>query len=116
MSANSWIPAIPTDPYWIFYPGRIDAVRIAPDNNYELYDNVIWHHATHTVKFGGIGFTWIRPVNANNARGTFPVSSTAVEFLTGNALGDFLTGYDLAKVQVDWAGAARCWAAPTGST
>jgi hypothetical protein len=59
------------------------------DNNYELYDNVIWHHGTHTVKFGGYFFHLdINPVNANNARGTFAFTGK----WTGNALGDFLLG------------------------
>ena len=35
------------------------------DNNYEMYDNVIWHHGTHTVKFGGYFFHLdFEPVNA----------------------------------------------------
>ena len=39
------------------------------DNNYEIYDNVSWHHGTHTVKFGGYFFHLdFEPVNANNAR------------------------------------------------
>ena len=44
------------------------------DNDYEIYDNVIWHHGTHTVKFGGYFFHLdFEPVNANNARGTFAI-------------------------------------------
>jgi hypothetical protein len=59
------------------------------DNDYELYDNVIWHHGTHTLKFGGYFFHLdIDPVNANNARGTFAFTGK----WTGNALGDFLLG------------------------
>jgi Carboxypeptidase regulatory-like domain/TonB-dependent Receptor Plug Domain len=53
------------------------------DNDYELYDNAIWHHGTHTVKFGGYFFHLdFEPVNAQNARGTFPF----------NSLGNFLLG------------------------
>src|ERR1700722_5955259 len=66
------------------------------DNDYEIYDNVVWHHGTHTVKFGGYFFRLdFDPVNANNARGTFaftPTTSTGVSFGTGNALGNFLLG------------------------
>src|ERR1700722_11726172 len=66
------------------------------DNDYEIYDNVVWHHGTHTVKFGGYFFHLdFDPVNANNARGTFaftPTTSTGVSFGTGNALGNFLLG------------------------
>ena len=63
------------------------------DNNYEFYDNVIWHHGTHTVKFGGYFFHLdVEPVNANNARGTFAFSVTPTNPGTGNALGNFLLG------------------------
>jgi hypothetical protein len=59
------------------------------DNDYELYDNIIWHHGTHTVKFGGYFFNLdFDPVNAQNARGTFAFTGK----WTGNALGDFLLG------------------------
>jgi hypothetical protein len=59
------------------------------DNDYELYDNVLWHHGTHTVKFGGYFFHLdVEPVNAQNARGTFGFTGR----YTGNALGDFLLG------------------------
>jgi hypothetical protein len=66
------------------------------DNNYEIYDNVTWHHGTHTVKFGAYFFNLdFEPVNANNARGTFaftPTTSSGVTIGTGNALGNFLMG------------------------
>jgi len=59
------------------------------DNNYEFYDNAIWHHGTHTVKFGGYFFHLnVEPVNPNNARGTFSFTGK----WTGNSLGDFLLG------------------------
>jgi Carboxypeptidase regulatory-like domain/TonB-dependent Receptor Plug Domain len=59
------------------------------DNDYELYDNVLWHHGTHTLKFGGYFFHLdVDPVNAQNARGTFGFTGR----YTGNALGDFLLG------------------------
>ena len=62
------------------------------DNDYELYDNVIWHHGTHTVKFGGYLFHLdFEPVNPQNARGTFGFT-TAPGVYTGNALGNFLLG------------------------
>ncbi|HWZ55195.1 MAG TPA: carboxypeptidase regulatory-like domain-containing protein [Verrucomicrobiae bacterium] len=54
------------------------------DNDYEIYDNVIWHHGTHTVKFGGYFFHLdFEPVNAINARGTFAFSGLA-NFLLGD--------------------------------
>ena len=59
------------------------------DNNYEVYDNVIWHHGTHTVKFGVYFFHLdFQPVNANDARGSFAFTGR----LTGTSLGDFLAG------------------------
>ena len=59
------------------------------DNNYELYDNLIWHRATHTAKFGVYFFHLdFDPVNANNARGLFNFTGA----YTGNGLGDFLLG------------------------
>jgi hypothetical protein len=59
------------------------------DNNYEIYDNVLWHHGTHTLKFGGYFFHLdVEPVNAQNARGTFNFTTR----FTGNGLGDFLLG------------------------
>ena len=66
------------------------------DSNYELYDNVIWHHGTHTVKFGVYYFHLnFDPVNANTARGLFQFTGK----YTGNSLGDFLNG-DPAQGQV----------------
>jgi hypothetical protein len=59
------------------------------DNDFEIYDNVLWHHGTHTVKFGGYFFHLdFNPVNAQNARGTFAFTGK----FTGNSLGDFLLG------------------------
>src|ERR1019366_7873856 len=70
------------------------------DSNYELYDNVIWHHGTHTLKFGVYWFHLnFEPVNANNARGLFQFtnnwtkSATATTATGGSALADFLIGY-----------------------
>lgn len=59
------------------------------DTDYEFYDNVIWHHGTHTIKFGGYFYHLdFDPVNAQNARGTFVFTGK----WTGNALGDFIAG------------------------
>ena len=45
------------------------------DNNYEFYDNVIWHHGTHTVKFGGYFFHLnFDPVNAQQCEGHVLIS------------------------------------------
>ncbi len=63
------------------------------DNDYEVYDNALWHHGTHTVKFGVYFFHLdFEPINANNARGTFTFSTTSTFAGTGNALGNFLLG------------------------
>ncbi len=89
------------------------------DNNYELYDNVIWHHGTHTVKFGGYFFHLdVEPVNANNARGTFsftPTTSSGASFATGNALGIFFW-VTRRKGQGRRKGEERFKAAPIGRT
>jgi Carboxypeptidase regulatory-like domain/TonB-dependent Receptor Plug Domain len=59
------------------------------DSDYEIFDNVLWHHGTHTAKFGGYFFHLdFDPVNAQNARGTFAFTGK----FTGNSLGDFLLG------------------------
>jgi Carboxypeptidase regulatory-like domain len=59
------------------------------DGNYELYDNVNWHHGSHTVQFGVYFFHLdFEPIDANNARGLFQFTNK----YTGNALGDFLLG------------------------
>lgn len=67
------------------------------DNNYEIYDNVLWHHGTHTVKFGGYFFHLdVEPVNAQNARGTFGFTGRFTDPGPSgnglNGLGDFLVG------------------------
>jgi len=69
------------------------------DSNYEFYDNAIWHHGTHTLKFGVYFFHLnFEPVNASNARGLFQFtdnwtkSSTAATATGGSALADFLLG------------------------
>jgi hypothetical protein len=73
------------------------------DNNYELYDNVIWHHGTHMVKFGVYFFHLdFDPVNATNARGTFSFTGR----YTTSSLGDFLLGDpNQGQVGVDGRGA-----------
>jgi len=69
------------------------------DSNYELYDNAIWHHGTHTVKFGVYFFHLnFEPANANNARGLFQFtnnwtrSSNLPNANGGSPLADFLLG------------------------
>jgi hypothetical protein len=67
------------------------------DSNYEVYDNVLWHHGTHTVKFG-VYYAHINVdlLNAQNARGTFAFVATNTNVATnpgtGNALGNFILG------------------------
>jgi hypothetical protein len=63
------------------------------DNNYEIYDNAILHHGTHTLKFGGYFFRLdVEPVNAINARGTFNFTNKYTGTANGNSFGDFLLG------------------------
>ena len=59
------------------------------DLDYEIYDNVLWHRGTHTVKFGGYFVRLdVNLLNAQNARGTFSFTGK----WTGTGLGDFLAG------------------------
>jgi len=75
------------------------------DRNFEIYDNVLWHHGKHTVQFGGYFFHLdFNPSFPNNARGTFtfngsstalhpvPPSTTPPPGGSGNAFADFLFG------------------------
>jgi hypothetical protein len=67
------------------------------DSDYEIYDNVLWHHGTHTVKFGVYyAHINVNVLNAQNARGTFAFVATntnaATNPGTGNALGNFILG------------------------
>jgi hypothetical protein len=67
------------------------------DSDYEAYDNVLWHHGTHTVKFG-VYYVHLNVnlLNAQNARGTFTFvptnTNSANNSGTGNALGNFILG------------------------
>jgi hypothetical protein len=63
----------------------------------ELYDNVIWHHGKHEIKFGGYFFHLdFKPVNPNGARGIFSFTprwtSSVPGAADGNAFADFLLG------------------------
>jgi Carboxypeptidase regulatory-like domain len=68
------------------------------NDDLELYDNVIWHKGTHTVKFGAYFFHFnFQTVNPNGARGIFSFTprwtSSAPGLADGNAFADFLLGY-----------------------
>ncbi len=99
IAAQTGLQGVSGDPQDVGYPsvtisgfsamGEPTNYVTRKDNDVELYDNVIWHHGTHTVKFGGYFFHLnFDPVNAQNARGTFQFTGK----WTGNALGDFLLG------------------------
>ncbi len=99
ISGQTGLQGVSADPLDLGYPavtlsgysamGEPTNYVTRKDNDYEIYDNVIWHHATHTVKFGGYFFHLnFDPVNAQNARGAFQFTGK----WTGNALGDFLLG------------------------
>lgn len=71
------------------------------DSDEELFDDVIWQHGTHNVKFGVYYFHLnFNPVSPNNVRGAFQFtpawsSSSADSAVAtgGNALADFMLGY-----------------------
>ena len=68
------------------------------DRSLEFYDNVMWHHGKHTIKFGGYFFHFdFQPVNPNSARGILTFSprwtSSAAGATNGSAFADFLLGY-----------------------
>jgi Carboxypeptidase regulatory-like domain len=68
------------------------------DRNFEFYDNVLVHHGTHTVQFGGYFFHLsFNPSFPNNARGTYTFNGVFTSapndpLRTGNAFADFLFG------------------------
>ncbi len=68
------------------------------NRDYELYDNVVVHKGTHTMRAGFYFMHFdFRPVNPTNARGTFAFTprwtSSAAGQADGNAFADFLLGY-----------------------
>ena len=68
------------------------------NQDFEYYDNVIWHTGTHTIKFGAYLMHFnLQPVNPNGARGIFSFTprwtSSQPGLADGNAFADFLLGY-----------------------
>jgi hypothetical protein len=68
------------------------------NHDFELYDNVVWHRAKHTVKLGAYAMHYnLQPVNPNGARGVFSFTprwtSSAPGSADGSAFADFLLGY-----------------------
>ena len=108
LAATTGLQGVTTNPLDMGYPsasvtgftamGEPTQYVSRVDTNYEAYDNAIWHHGTHTVKFGVYFFHLdFDPVNAMNARGTFSFAGTngtpgSTGRFTGNSLGDFLIG------------------------
>jgi hypothetical protein len=77
------------------------------DSDVEIYDDVIWQHGAHNVRFGAYYFHLnFNPVSPSNVRGAFQFtptwtsSSADPETATGgDPLADFMLGYpDLAQV------------------
>lgn len=99
LAASTGLQGVTTNPLDMGYPsasitgftamGEPTQYVSRVDSNYEFYDNAIWHHGTHTVKFGVYFFHLnFDPVNAANARGTFSFTGR----FTSSSLGDFLLG------------------------
>lgn len=99
LAATTGLQGVTTNPLDMGYPsvsvtgfssmGEPTQYVSRTDNNYEAYDNVMWHHGTHTAKFGVYFFHLdFNPVSATNARGTFSFTGR----YTSSSLGDFLLG------------------------
>ena len=71
------------------------------DSDFELYDNVIYHHGKHSIQFGGYFFHLnFNPSFPNNARGNYTFNGTFTgggAAANGNALADFLFGFPSAS-------------------
>ncbi|HEV2198524.1 MAG TPA: carboxypeptidase regulatory-like domain-containing protein [Bryobacteraceae bacterium] len=68
------------------------------DRDIEIYDNVVWHRGTHTLRWGAYFMHFdFQPVNPNGARGIYSYTprwtSSAPGLANGNAFADFLLGY-----------------------
>ena len=68
------------------------------NRDFEFYDNVVWHHARHTFKFGVYVMHFdLGTQNPNGARGIFSFTprwtSSAPGLTDGSAFADFLLGY-----------------------
>jgi hypothetical protein len=68
------------------------------NQDFEFYDNVVWHRGRHTIKFGLYAMHFdLQPVNPTAARGVFSFTprwtSSAPGLADGNAFADFLLGY-----------------------
>jgi Carboxypeptidase regulatory-like domain len=60
------------------------------NNQLELFENLTLDRGAHRLKFGAYYFhLWLRPEQADNARGAFTYTGQ----FTGNAFADFLLGY-----------------------
>jgi len=68
------------------------------NRDWEIYDNIVLHKGTHTLRFGFYFMHFdFRPVNPNGARGVFAFTprwtSSGPGLADGNAFADFLLGY-----------------------
>lgn len=71
-------------------PGNAFQPLVNPTNMYEIINNFSWIRGSHTFKFGGdLRDYRLTSTNSANSRGSFSFTPN----YTGQAFGDFLTGY-----------------------
>jgi len=108
-AARSGLQGVTTNPLDLGYPqvsfggqfatmGDPSLFTFRNNRDFEYYDNVTWHKATHTIKFGGYFMHYnLQTANPNGARGIFSFTprwtSSAPGLANGNAFADFLLGY-----------------------
>jgi hypothetical protein len=108
-AAHTGLQGVTTNPLDLGYPqvsfggqfatmGDPSLFTFRNNQDFEYYDNVIWHHGTHTIKFGGYFMHYgLETANPNGARGIFSFTprwtSAAPGLANGNAFADFLLGY-----------------------
>lgn len=108
-ASKAGLLGVTTDPRDVGYPqvsvGGLystmgdPTVLIFRDNrSFELFDNVLIHRGSHTIKFGAYLFHFkFNPSNPEAARGAFSFSnrwtSSQAGLTDGNAFADFLLGY-----------------------
>jgi len=108
-SAANGLQGVTTNPADIGYPqfsfgGQFSAMgdpalfTSRRDRDVEIYDNVVWHRGTHTLRWGAYFMHFnFQPVNPNGARGIYSFTprwtSSAPGLADGNAFADLLLGY-----------------------
>jgi len=107
-AAQTGVQGVTTNPLDLGYPqfsfggqfttmGDPALFTFRGNRDFELYDNLTFHHGKHTLKFGVYFMHYdLQTVNPNGARGVFSYTprwtSSAAGLADGNAFADFLLG------------------------